>query len=88
MADPRDYNTADDAMVDNAAEEAALADETSLSHLFGSSKDIVSRYTHCALCGGNLHFTHITDFGRNLTQELAKCPECGIKARQVLHRLQ
>jgi len=55
---------------------------------FGTAKDVVARYTHCALCGANLHFTHMTDFSRNLTQETAKCPECGIKARQVIHRLQ
>ncbi len=85
MADPREeLNEA----VEETVTESNLSDETTLSHFFGSARDIVDRYTHCALCGGNLHFTHVTDFGRNLTQELAKCPECGIKARQVLHRLQ
>ena len=59
-----------------------------LSQHFGSVKDIVSRYTHCTICGANLHFTHMTDFSRNLTQEIAKCPECGVKARNVMHRLQ
>lgn len=55
---------------------------------FGSAQDLVDRYTHCALCGSHLHFTHLTDFSRNLTQESAKCPECGFKARRVIHRLQ
>lgn len=58
------------------------------SPLFGNAKDVVARYTHCALCGSNLHFTHVTDFSRNLTQETARCPECGVKARQAMHRLQ
>jgi DNA-directed RNA polymerase subunit RPC12/RpoP len=55
---------------------------------FGTAKDVVSRYTHCAICGANLHFTHVTDFALNLTQETAKCPECSIRVRQVLHKLQ
>ena len=60
----------------------------SLKAIFGNTREVVERYTHCTLCGANLHFSHITDFSRNVTQEIAKCPECGIKARQVLHRLQ
>ncbi|MGK5083079.1 hypothetical protein WDW37_07210 [Bdellovibrionota bacterium FG-1] len=59
-----------------------------LSPIFGTAKDVVARYTHCAICGANLHFTHTTDFVRNLTHESARCPECGIKARQAMHRLQ
>lgn len=58
------------------------------SPLIGTAKDVVSKYTHCALCGANLHFTHITDFGRNQTQETARCLECGTQTRQILHRLQ
>jgi len=64
-----------------------VSDDT-LSQTYGTASEVVDRYTHCTLCGANLHFSHITDFSRNLTQETAKCPECGIKARQVLHRLQ
>jgi hypothetical protein len=56
--------------------------------LFGESEEVVARYTHCALCGSNLHFTHFTDFARNLTQETARCPECGVRVRQVMHKLQ
>jgi hypothetical protein len=59
-----------------------------LAQFFGTAKEVVERYTHCALCGANLHFTHITDFAHNLTQETAKCPECGVKARQIIHKLQ
>ena len=64
-----------------------VSDDT-LSQTYGTASEVVDRYTHCTLCGANLHFSHITDFSRNLTQETAKCPECGIKARKVLHRLQ
>jgi uncharacterized protein with PIN domain len=62
--------------------------EVEISQFYGTAKDLIARYTHCALCGANLHFTHVTDFSRNLTQETAKCPECGVKIRQVLHKLQ
>jgi DNA-directed RNA polymerase subunit RPC12/RpoP len=49
---------------------------------------VMDRYSHCALCGAHLHFSHVTDFSRNLTQETSRCPECGIRARRVVHRLQ
>jgi hypothetical protein len=71
-----------------AADETAQPDTAPFSQYFGSLKDIVNRYSHCTICGGNLHFTHMTDFSRNLTQEIAKCPECGVRARNVVHRLQ
>lgn len=58
------------------------------SQFFGKTPDIVARYTHCGMCGANLHFTHITDFSKNLTQETARCPECGFKARRLIHKLQ
>jgi hypothetical protein len=66
-----------------------LHEETdSLSQFFGTAREVLARYTHCALCGANLHFTHITDFSKNLTQETSRCPECGIRARRLIHRLQ
>jgi DNA-directed RNA polymerase subunit RPC12/RpoP len=64
-----------------------LEEMDTFSLLLGTAKDRVERYTHCALCGANLHFTHITDFSRNLTQESARCPECGISKGQLTHRL-
>ena len=64
------------------------SEKAALTPVYGTSKDVVARYSHCALCGSNLHFTHVTDFARNLTQETARCPECGVKARQAMHRLQ
>jgi len=59
-----------------------------MAQFFGNPKDVMDKYSHCTLCGANLHFSHVTDFYRNLTQETAKCPECGIKIRRVMHRLQ
>ena len=77
-------------MADRNGEHQDQASELSesLSQFIGTAQDVVDRYTHCVLCGANLHFTHITDFSRNLTQETAKCPECGIKVRSLIHRLQ
>ena len=72
----------------NEREDMATPAEDNLSQFFGTAKDVVSRYTHCALCGANLHFSHVTDFHTNLTQETARCPECGIKVRRNMHRLQ
>lgn len=62
--------------------------EDAFSDFYGSAKEIISRYTQCSLCGSNLHFTHVTDFARNMTQETAACPECNIKIRRVMHKLQ
>jgi hypothetical protein len=65
------------------AEKDALAQP-----MLGTAEEVMDRYCHCALCGANLHFSHVTDFSRNLTQETARCPECGVKARQHIHKLQ
>lgn len=65
-----------------------LIDKDPFDMSFGSAQEVMDRYTHCVLCGANLHFNHVTDFAKNLTQEIARCPECGIKAREVLHKLQ
>ena len=64
------------------------AEAAEVSSFFGSTTDLVDRYSHCALCGSNLHFTHITDFTKDLTFETARCPECEIQVRKVMHRLQ
>jgi uncharacterized protein with PIN domain len=59
-----------------------------LAMFYGTAKEVMDRYNHCVLCGANLHFSHMTDFSRNITQETAKCPECKIKVRRIMHRLQ
>jgi len=71
----------------DASDEATTASEA-MAKFFGSVAQVVEKYTHCMICGSHLHFTHMTDFSRNLTQESAKCPECGVSARRVLHKLQ
>jgi hypothetical protein len=54
----------------------------------GGMERVLQGFSHCGICGGRLHFIHASDFSRNLTEEKASCPECGLDARRVLHRLQ
>ncbi len=63
-------------------------EETAVSQFYGTAENLLDHYNHCNFCGSNLHFTHVTDFSRNITQETARCPECGVKARQLQHKLQ
>lgn len=65
-----------------------LQTEDALDHCCGSIDEVVMRYTKCPLCASHLHFTHSTDFSRNVTMETSKCPECGIRVRKLMHRLQ
>ncbi|MCC7440531.1 MAG: hypothetical protein IT285_02795 [Bdellovibrionales bacterium] len=58
------------------------------AHFFGTPKEVIAKYTHCPMCGANLHFHYMTDFGTNRTHETARCLECAIKIRRVLHALQ
>jgi hypothetical protein len=60
----------------------------SIAPMVGSSQEVVDHYTHCPICCSRLHFTYNTDYTRNTTQECSTCPECGVEAKQVLHRLQ
>lgn len=68
--------------------EDMLEETDALSQFYGTAKEVVGRYSHCGFCGGNLHFTHSTDFIRNITRETARCPECAVKVRKHVHRLQ
>ncbi len=58
------------------------------SSCIGTLKEVVQRYNSCVLCGSNLHFSHLTDFARNITQETTRCPECGNRGQVVEHILQ
>jgi len=65
-----------------------LESQDPLKNTVGSKDTLVARYKSCPLCGSNLHFNHITDFILNTTHEIAKCPECRIKVRELMHKLQ
>ncbi|MEN9724353.1 MAG: hypothetical protein RJB38_2339 [Pseudomonadota bacterium] len=56
--------------------------------LYVSAQEVLQKYSHCAHCHARLHFTYLTDFSRNTTQETARCPECQNQAHRVMHRLQ
>jgi uncharacterized protein with PIN domain len=79
-------------MDDSSKSDMPILEEMSvseaLSQCLGTAREVVERYSHCTICGGRLHFSHITDFAHNTTQEIAKCPECGVRVRRVMHRLQ
>ncbi len=62
--------------------------ESPVGKTHSNSKDAVRKYSKCPICDSNLHFTYHTDFNLNTTQETVKCPECVIRIRRVLHRLQ
>jgi hypothetical protein len=53
-----------------------------------SAEEVLLKYTRCNQCQARLHFSYLTDFSRNLTQETARCPECHHQAHRVMHRLQ
>ncbi len=78
----------DSKMNENHLAQSETIETLTTSQYFGTPNDMVERHNHCPFCGGNLHFTHLTDFSKNLTQETAKCPECSVKVRNVIHRLQ
>lgn len=71
-----------------AEQELATGVQDSLLQFYGSPSDVLFRYAHCGMCGAHLHFSYSTDFSSNLTTELAKCPECALQMRQMMHRLQ
>lgn len=80
----------DDLFLEDGIDEAAAADATPATSpsWVGSTPEVLNRYSHCAICGSNLHFTYFTDFAKNMTEENAKCPECGVRAHRVVHKLQ
>lgn len=71
--------------LDEAQDSAGLSPDSSI---LGNASDVVERYCHCPLCGGRLHFSHVTDFAINLTRENSSCPECGYETKSTHHRLQ
>ena len=41
----------------------------------------------CAVCGGKLIFTHLSDYKNLYVQETARCPECGGGNKKLIHIL-
>ncbi len=69
------------------ANPAALCFEEYLD-CFGDTTDVMKKHLLCTLCGGHLHFSHLADFSNGMIQETARCPDCSIRLRQRLHKLQ
>lgn len=55
---------------------------------FGDAGEVMKRHLLCNLCGAHLHFNHLSDFRNGIIQETARCPDCGVRIRQRLHKLQ
>lgn len=73
--------------MENTEKPETLIDDISHPN-YAALGDVIHHYNHCVICGGRLHFIHLTDFSKNLAQEVARCPECNVQARRVMHRLQ
>lgn len=76
-----------DEKIEQNVDPAALSFED-YHDCFGDPGEVMKRHLLCTLCGGHLHFIHMTDFKHSLVQETARCPDCSIRIRQRLHKLQ
>lgn len=72
---------------DVAANPAALCFEE-YTDCFGEPNEVMKKHLLCTMCGGHLNFSHLSDFQNGLIQETARCPDCGVRIRQRLHKLQ
>ena len=52
---------------------------------FGDAKQVKKLMDDCKLCGAKLVHTHLSDYKNLLVQESARCPECGIGGRKLIH---
>ena len=55
---------------------------------FGEAVEMMKRHLLCPECGGHLHLNHLSNIRHGIIQETARCPDCGIRVRQRLHKLQ
>ena len=53
-----------------------------------NSNELLDEYNNCILCGTELLFVHVTDFGDEVVFEESSCPNCNIKSKKKAHRLQ
>ncbi|MCB0342482.1 MAG: hypothetical protein H6626_05895 [Pseudobdellovibrionaceae bacterium] len=50
-------------------------------------EEILEEYNHCALCGTELLFTHVTNFVYMSVDEEAHCPSCSVRTIKQEHKL-
>lgn len=55
---------------------------------YGEPLEVMRRLLLCHHCGGHLHFNHLTNFKQNLVQETARCPDCDLRVRNRIHKMQ
>ncbi len=78
---------------DNSSEEEIETQTANLAfeefnECYGEATDIMRRHLLCNMCGGHLAFNHLSDYPHGLIQETARCPDCGVRVRQRIHKLQ
>ena len=67
----------------------SVKDETINANIECSrSSELIQEYNSCLLCGTELLFFHVTDFGDKVVFEESSCPSCNIKSKKKAHKLQ
>ncbi len=62
-------------MQNNTDQDQTTATLEEYKDCFGETNEVMKRLLLCTLCGGHLHFNHMTDFRNNMVQETARAPE-------------
>lgn len=52
---------------------------------YGDINQVKRIIDECRVCGSKLIHTHLSDYKYMVVQESARCPECGIGERKLIH---
>jgi len=58
-----------------------------LEKYFGTVDNVKKIIDECDHCGARMVFSHLPDYKSLLIQEIARCMDCGKKARRLIHIL-
>jgi hypothetical protein len=76
----------DEFFVDNNHQANLIFED--FSDYIGDASLVLKKHLLCSMCGAHLNFSHITDYQHGLLQETARCPDCNIRTRTRLHKIQ
>lgn len=51
----------------------------------GTIEDVEKKIEECEVCGSKLLLSHMPDYKNLLVQETARCMECGLGNRKIIH---
>lgn len=54
---------------------------------FGTAENVTKIINECSSCGSKLILSHMPDYKNLIVQETARCIECGVGNRKVIHIL-